>query len=162
MGVIFPREHITAELPVYQTKEEWEKNPPTKLNTLLAVVRHLLSSDEAPMPSTEDGILVCPPIPANAPRNSTRKILIYNEFAFFAPLIVQLFALYGIKAVAINGSLTYERRARVVESFKEDAKIQVLIFSKVGSVGLNLTVADVLIFLVNHSLQFLSTKPLLT
>lgn len=55
--------------------------------------------------------------------------------------------------MAINGSLTYQQRAKIVAKFKADPTFRVLIFSKVGTVGLNLTEADILIFLVCYLLM---------
>jgi SNF2 family DNA or RNA helicase len=59
-----------------------------------------------------------------------------------------VFSLYGVKVAVLNGNSSFERRARVVKDFEEDPTIRVMLFSKVGTVGLNLTVADTLIFLV--------------
>jgi TATA-binding protein-associated factor len=57
--------------------------------------------------------------------------------------------MYHVPAVAINGSMTYDQRAKVVNLFKTDPDCRVLVFSKVGTVGLNLTEADTIILLVS-------------
>lgn len=44
--------------------------------------------------------------------------------------------------------MSFPQRAKVVKQFCVDDKICVLIMSSVGSIGLNLTVASVIIFLV--------------
>lgn len=69
--------------------------------------------------------------------------------------------MYGIGSLAINGSMSYDQRDKVVEKFKVEDQHRVLIFTKIGTVGLNLTVANVLILLVRiiftifqHSLTF--------
>ncbi|KAH6905669.1 hypothetical protein BKA70DRAFT_1225379 [Coprinopsis sp. MPI-PUGE-AT-0042] len=146
MGVVFPREK-DSPLPVYKTRREWEADPPSKLNAVVLLIRHLLRSDDAPMPFTKDFEMVFPNIPDDKPAKQTRKILVFNEFPSFAPLIIQILKLYGINASAINGGLTYQQRAKVVDKFKTQPGLRILILSKVGTVGLNLTEADVLIFL---------------
>lgn len=64
---------------------------------------------------------------------------------------MQVLELYGAQALAINGSMSYDQRARIVERFKQDAACRILIFTKVGTVGLNLTVADTIILLVRFT-----------
>ena len=66
-----------------------------------------------------------------------------------ADSLIQVLLVYKVSAVAINGSMTYDQRAKVVERFKTDPDCRVLIFSKVGTVGLNLTEADTIILLVS-------------
>jgi SNF2 family DNA or RNA helicase len=57
---------------------------------------------------------------------------------------------YKVAALAINGTMTYDQRAKVVGRFKTDPLSRVLILSKVGTVGLNLTEADTIILLVSR------------
>lgn len=90
MGVVLPREAANAPLPYYNTREEWEANPPSKLNAVFLIIRHLLESDDAPIPYTADYEMIFPEIPADKPTKQTRKILLFNEFPFFAPLIIQV------------------------------------------------------------------------
>lgn len=56
--------------------------------------------------------------------------------------------LYGVDTLAIDGSMTYERRDAVVAKFHMPEQARVFIFSSVGSAGLNLSIADVVIFFV--------------
>lgn len=65
----------------------------------------------------------------------------------------QVLNLYGVKYVHIDGDMSFEERSRVVAQFCNDPEIRVLIFSHVGSMGLNLSIAVILIFLV--SLHFI-------
>jgi hypothetical protein len=90
MGVVLPREQGNAPLPVFKSRKEWEANPPSKLNAVVLLIEHLLKSDHAPMPYTKDDEMVFPEIPVDKPAAQTRKILLFNEFPFFAPLIIQV------------------------------------------------------------------------
>ncbi|KAH7916920.1 hypothetical protein BV22DRAFT_1052820, partial [Leucogyrophana mollusca] len=74
-----------------------------------------------------------------------RKILVYHEFPMMADLILSVFTVHNISALALNGTMTPKLRGEVVHQFNTDPAVQVLLFSQVGAVGLNLTVADVVI-----------------
>ncbi|KAF8431211.1 hypothetical protein L210DRAFT_934667 [Boletus edulis BED1] len=101
--------------------------------------------------------LNCPSVPLWTPleadesirmpllEKGSRKILIYHEFAMMAPLILSILRIYGVDAVAINGTQTIEERDRSVVAFQNDEKCRVLLLSNVGAVGLNLTAATVVI-----------------
>ncbi|KAG9318996.1 P-loop containing nucleoside triphosphate hydrolase protein [Chiua virens] len=98
-------------------------------------------------------------------RSGSRKILIYHEFAMMAPLILsvsencrsenlsshdyshlfQILKMYGIDAVAVNGTQSAEQRDQTIVAFQTDANCRVLLLSNVGAVGLNLTAATVVI-----------------
>ena len=61
---------------------------------------------------------------------------------------LQILALYNVKFLWIDGDLDYAKRAAIVKDFVESKDIMVLIFSSVGSVGLNLSCANYIVFLV--------------
>jgi SNF2 family DNA or RNA helicase len=63
-------------------------------------------------------------------------------------IFYQVFDLYGIKYVHIDGEMSFEERAKIVRRFCTDPEIRVLIFSSVGTVGLNLSIAHIVIFVV--------------
>jgi SNF2 family DNA or RNA helicase len=56
--------------------------------------------------------------------------------------------LYGVKCLSIDGSIPYKKRDDIVQKFLGNGSPRVLIFSTVGSTGLNLSIADVVIFFV--------------
>lgn len=66
--------------------------------------------------------------------------------------------LHCIDSLAIDGSMGYDKRDDVVAKFHASGGARVFIFSSVGSAGLNLSIADVVVFFVS-SLP-LSTSPL--
>ena len=169
MAVTFPRQDTSAPVPRFTSFRQWEPVKSTKIDSAAKLVQHLLQSDNAPPPIIEGGRIQFPPIPAPAAGQQhpkTRKILIYQEFAFYSQLLLyvsrphiffffllfdclsKILGLHGISAAAINGSQSYDQRARTIEKFKTDPTLRVLIFSKIGTVGLNLTEADTLILLV--------------
>jgi SNF2 family DNA or RNA helicase len=79
----------------------------------------------------------------------TRKILVYIEFPMMAPLLLSILKLFNIIPLIIHGGHGAEERNETVEKFRTDPHARVLIFSSVGAVGLNLTVASVVILFVS-------------
>ena len=53
----------------------------------------------------------------------------------------QVFALYRIKYVYMDGHLTYDARIRILTTFDQDPEVRVLFFLSVGACGLNLSKA---------------------
>src|SRR6202035_5864147 len=66
---------------------------------------------------------------------------------------LQVFNLYGIEVLRIDGNMPFAKRQTVVDAFHTEGSPRVLIFSSVGTAGLNLSIADVVILLV-HCLDF--------
>ncbi|KDR69536.1 hypothetical protein GALMADRAFT_77269, partial [Galerina marginata CBS 339.88] len=156
MGVCCPRTHQKDPIPKYRTMQEWQSNKSTKLDTCARLVSHLLSHDNAPPIKVKDGKVTFRKLSAEQrehPKQST-KILIYQEFPSLGPLlrnVKQVFDLYGITYVYIAGNMSFQERAKIVERFCNDPNVRVLVFSSVGSIGLNLSIACIVIFFVSRS-----------
>lgn len=67
----------------------------------------------------------------------------------------KVLSLYGIQTLAIDGNVSFEKRAELIARFHEPKSERVFIFSTVGSAGLNLAIADVVIFFVRDLIQTL-------
>lgn len=59
--------------------------------------------------------------------------------------------LYGVDSLAIDGSMSFEKRDKVVAQFHAENTPRVLIFSSVGSAGLNLSIASIVLFFVRRN-----------
>jgi hypothetical protein len=134
---------------------------------------HYLSADDVLDVEFVDGEALFPPTGASSsPVTQERKVLIYAEFPSMTPLLqnastddqskilaqltldsIQVLKLYGIESLSINGAIPFKQRDMLVEEFvhKPDSP-RVLIFSSIGSAGLNLPIADVVIFFVSNQL----------
>ncbi|KAF4598990.1 hypothetical protein EYR40_006078 [Pleurotus pulmonarius] len=124
----------------------------TKLDMIARLVSHLLSHDDIEHPSIVDGQVVFPPPPPTAPGQEppqTRKVLMYHEFTMMASTIQTIFRMKGIGVMVLNGLTKKEERDRIIDDFvhSDSPEHRVLLFSSVGSVGLNLTVADTVIMI---------------
>ncbi|KAF5340818.1 hypothetical protein D9757_015129 [Collybiopsis confluens] len=82
-----------------------------------------------------------------AVKKSDEKTIVYTYFQAHHDFLIRGFKLFGINAVSINGSLPAGERTRIIQSFKSDPAINVLVMSTVGLTGLNLTCARNLIVL---------------
>ncbi|KAG6871431.1 hypothetical protein C0993_003296, partial [Termitomyces sp. T159_Od127] len=62
-----------------------------------------------------------------------------------AGLMQNVLKLYGVDSVAINGTIKVSSRDKLIQKFHGDAHpVRTLIFSTVGSAGVNLSKADIL------------------
>jgi hypothetical protein len=90
LGATYPRLNLTDKIPRFKTMDEWQKAKSTKVDTLARMCLHLLSRDDAPPMVFEDGGVVFPPVAAPAPHeliSQDRKIIIYQEFPSFGPMV---------------------------------------------------------------------------
>ena len=76
-------------------------------------------------------------------------LLVREENTLF--MIFQVFTLYGIRTLLVNGSMSYEKRASIIKSFRENSTHRVLVLSSVGTTGINLAFCRVIIFLVRRT-----------
>ncbi|KAF8153559.1 hypothetical protein BJ912DRAFT_868663 [Pholiota molesta] len=143
-SVVYARERPNADLPVFKSLDEWLKVKSTKVDTAARLCNYLLTRDGLPPPTFKDGTVEFPAIPP------LRK----GETATQECKIV--FELYGIKVLALNGSLSYEKRAGIVRKFRRDPTLRVLAVSSIGTTGINLAFCRAVIFLVRcfNSLLF--------
>ncbi len=73
--------------------------------------------------------------------------------------MLKVLSLYGVDSLFIDGNMSFEKRNRVVSCFHEPNAPRVLIFSSVGSAGLNLSLAHIVIFLVRTRRVVISKVP---
>lgn len=169
LSVIFAREHPNARIPHFKTLADWAKMKSTKLDTAARMCQYLLQRDNLPLPEFTGGDVRFPPSPEllegeTATQNT--KIVVFSEFPSMcsvlqnvslevyvcvtnAPLMCfQVFSLYGIKTLVVNGGMSYEKRASVIKNFRENSTHRVLVLSSVGGTGINLAFCRVIIFLV--------------
>jgi hypothetical protein len=69
-----------------------------------------------------------------------------------------VFNFYNIPHLYIDGDITYEARAKITSKFTSDPAIRVLFFSSVGAIGLNLSIANIVIFLVCYVIHLTRTS----
>lgn len=169
LAIVFAKETPDADIPKFSSIEQWEPFKSTKTDVCARICRHLLSRDDAPEAIFEDGKPVFPQPPIlkqGEAITQDNRILVYQEFTSLCGLLrqacyqfhmffftkkqpLQVLKLYGVECLHIDGQMSFEQRSAVVTQFHAPNSPRVLIFSSVGSAGLNLSIANTVIFLVN-------------
>ncbi|KAL0575320.1 hypothetical protein V5O48_006649 [Marasmius crinis-equi] len=150
MGVNYAKADPTAPNPTFESLEAWEAEKSTKMDTCAQIIYHYLSHDDIEDVTMKKGGIDFPPpppVPKGSEPPQTRKIIVYAAFPSMSSIFRNVLELYGIECVYIDGTQTLEKRNEMINEFKRAGGPRVLIFSSVGSVGLNLSVADVVLFL---------------
>ena len=83
-------------------------------------------------------------VPTNAD-----KIIVYCGFPSLNWIIMQALEEYDIKFVELNGRSHPAQRAKIIEQFQRNADISVLLLSQVGTCGLNMAFANIVIIVVS-------------
>ncbi|PWV06853.1 putative DNA excision repair protein [Trypanosoma cruzi] len=80
-------------------------------------------------------------------RREGHRMLIFTQFVHMLNILERFLAIIGIPYLRIDGSTQAERRQAFVDRFNEDDRITCMILStRSGGIGLNLTGADTVIF----------------
>ncbi|KIJ57574.1 hypothetical protein HYDPIDRAFT_104092 [Hydnomerulius pinastri MD-312] len=122
-----------------------------KLDVLAEVVQHHLEKDSRdPLIMDDDHQTVKSLENADPtdPPTTPDKIVVYSAFPSSNQAILDIFALHGITALELNGSIPVNRRNQVLDEFRtstRDKGSRVLILSNVGTVGLNLACANIMV-----------------
>lgn len=164
----YARANQNKEILTFRTLKEWEGAKLTKLDTAARLCQYLLAGDDLPFPTFSNGTVAFPPIDEGQARKQETKIVIFMEFPSMLPVFTnvslcyitaslytkiyfaQVFDLYGIKVLAVNGSMTFNKCAEVIKKFRSDPSFRVLALLSVGNTGMNLAFCRVVIFVVRH------------
>ncbi|KXN84276.1 SWI/SNF-like matrix-associated actin-dependent regulator [Leucoagaricus sp. SymC.cos] len=148
LAVSYAKEDPASLLPTFETLDEWLPKKSTKMDVCARICAHYLEHDDIDDVSFEGGVAIFPlTTPPKGKITRERRIIIYAEFPSMAPLLQNVLRLYSVESLAINGKISFDQRDKRVKQFhKEDSKARVLVFSSIGSAGLNLSIADIVIF----------------
>ncbi|TFK32539.1 hypothetical protein BDQ12DRAFT_728582 [Crucibulum laeve] len=119
-----------AGLPPKFNAIEWDSQKSTKLDACAQMCQYLLSNDKTPDISFENGKPIFPPLPKvqdGDPKNW--RILIYQEFPSFGPLLQGVLKHYNVDSLQIDGSINLVKHNHIVQA------------------GLNLSIANTVILL---------------
>ena len=68
---------------------------------------------------------------------------------------MQVLTIFGLDSLVVDGSMSFEKREQIISQFSKPGGPRILIISRIGSAGLNLSIADIIIFFVNVLFPFL-------
>lgn len=82
-SVVYARDHPNDAIPVFKSLQEWEKLKSTKLDTAARLCRYLLTRDDLPVPTFENGTvnLDIPPTREGETITQNCKIVVFAEFS---------------------------------------------------------------------------------
>ncbi|OSC96169.1 P-loop containing nucleoside triphosphate hydrolase protein, partial [Trametes coccinea BRFM310] len=132
---------------------QYEDSPSTKINALLALLSYHVGRTCAPPAIIMDGQVLPPEDDAAStwnvvPGAAPDKIIVYSAFPSLFWIITAAFELLGFQHIVIHGSLKPAVRTERLKAFQE-GDTPILLMSNVGTVGLNIAVANILIVVDN-------------
>ncbi|KJA20680.1 hypothetical protein HYPSUDRAFT_203649 [Hypholoma sublateritium FD-334 SS-4] len=148
-SVMFAREDPEEAIPYFDSLEEWEPVKSTKLDTAARLCQYFLQRDGLAVPTFGDGRVDFPALPSVDEEAATNddKVVVFTEFPSMIGLFINIFKLYGMKVLSINGSMSFDRRTEVLKKFRTQSEYRVLALSSVGTTGINLAFCSLIIFL---------------
>lgn len=90
MAIGYARYNLDEKIPKFESLEDWEPIKSTKMDVCARMCQHLLSRDDAPEITVENGQIVIPPLPSlqpGEPCSQTSKILISQQFPSLGGLL---------------------------------------------------------------------------
>jgi hypothetical protein len=88
LTVTFPREDRKEPLPKVGSKRVWEAlGEPTKITGTKNLASYLLLGDDVPAPIIDEAGITYPAYKPTPTSTKTRKILIYQEFPVYTPVL---------------------------------------------------------------------------
>ncbi|KAF5359465.1 hypothetical protein D9756_003663 [Leucocoprinus leucothites] len=148
LAVGYAKDDSSSLLPTFRSLKEWQPRKSTKMDVCANICAHYLTDDRVGDVTFDGGDVSFPDIPGEflTDPQQSRRIIIYAEFPSMTPLLQNVLSLYGVKNIAISGKIQFKQRDKRIKQFYDDSDpARVLIFSSVGSAGLNLAIADVVI-----------------
>ncbi|KAI1787253.1 P-loop containing nucleoside triphosphate hydrolase protein [Ganoderma leucocontextum] len=162
--------------PLWAPKDmaDWEATTSMKLQNLVDILLHHLSEDNAPLlrrasqdsneldadPEWEmqerdddidypNRIIVYVAFPSNNPLITKAIYTFFCRYHYLHSLISQVLGLHGIKYIEVNGSKQLSVRSKDIEKFRSSDRDgpRVCLLSNVGTMGLNLPQANILVAL---------------
>ncbi|KAN0128350.1 P-loop containing nucleoside triphosphate hydrolase protein [Lactarius tabidus] len=133
--------------------DEYSDHPSCKIESLVEIINHHLSMDGAPgmRPSRQRTLeeFMTSHKSQSLEKNQSipDKIIVYSFFTSSFELIDMVLKRRGIQALSIHGNVGLRDRRKTLEAFKQSGRDgpRVLLISNVGSVGLNIAFANILI-----------------
>ncbi|CAE7106900.1 unnamed protein product [Rhizoctonia solani] len=131
------------------TAESLSEDASSKILTAIALTEHYQKPDAKPLFFKTDGTrdLVKEQECECKPANKARKVIIFVMYIIHRKIMKMALSLVGLESVDYDGRMSPEMRDDALKQFEADENIRVLLMSNVGTTGLNLTMASVVIFL---------------
>lgn len=93
MAVSYASDDGKKKIPTFKSMDEWLPVRSTKIDVCARIAQHVLSRDDAGPVQFLDGHPVFPPHPTpdpTTPVTQSNKLVIFQEFVQFRPILVQV------------------------------------------------------------------------
>ncbi|KAI0085377.1 P-loop containing nucleoside triphosphate hydrolase protein, partial [Irpex rosettiformis] len=132
------------------TLESYENVRSSKIDAVVAIIQHHTKSpNRPPLNMTwEDARSISPTsyeLDVSKVPDSPDKIVMYSSFPEHNQFLKACLAFYNINTLEIHGKKSAAQRAATLRQFRTSSDAVVLIVSNVGTTGLNLDCANILI-----------------
>jgi superfamily II DNA/RNA helicase len=117
--------------------------PPKYHGTTTSIVRHY----ELGLPSVDFAGYATQALPPGCDRLPV-QILVFTLLAKYQERMIEYLGSCGIRATNVNGHMSPPEREERIRQFKNDPTLTVLIMSGIGTTGLNLTNATLVVLYV--------------
>ncbi|EUC54350.1 helicase carboxy-terminal domain protein [Rhizoctonia solani AG-3 Rhs1AP] len=137
---------LVKQIPADWNRSNINEKASTRMLTADTIIEHFWTGNPLPIVFAEDGTrdleaTVRPLIPCNEPR----KILVYVAYHAHRDLMAMMFLLKDRKYVCYDGSMSVKARQGTMNKFNSNPTCRIMVMSNVGSTGLNVTAASVVI-----------------
>ncbi|KDN38064.1 hypothetical protein RSAG8_09749, partial [Rhizoctonia solani AG-8 WAC10335] len=118
----------------------------SRMGTVELIVNHYWSGNPKILVFNEDGSKnVNAKVDDPSPSQEPRKFLIYVSLSYHRKLFAKMFDIKKRGYVSYDGSMTPQKRQQALDKFTTDVNCRIMLISNVGSAGLNLTMASIVI-----------------
>ncbi|KAG9088945.1 hypothetical protein FRC06_001771 [Ceratobasidium sp. 370] len=134
------------------TTDDLPRAASSKIMGALGVIEHYDDPKASPMYFKRDGTRdlqkeeICASSSGNDSSGKPRKILMFIMYEIHREIIKTALSLKGRRCLVYDGNMSTRIREQVVAQFEKDDDVKILLISNVGTTGLNLTMASVVIF----------------
>ncbi|KAG9101257.1 hypothetical protein FS749_008706 [Ceratobasidium sp. UAMH 11750] len=124
----------------------------SKIMGALGIIEHYDDPNACPLYFKRDGTRDLQKEEAHASRSGNdpsekpRKVLMFIMYEVHRDIIKTVLSLKGRRCLVYDGNMSTRVREQVVAQFEKDEDVRVMLISNVGTTGLNLTMASVVIF----------------
>jgi SNF2 family DNA or RNA helicase len=163
------RHNLTCEWEGW-SMDDYLREASSKLKALMSIIKHHIEDKDVPplFYSRQDGAAVPAPTLEQPVALRKRKFIVFALYQLprlvikkvtdtlhcihsTHPSWFKVFELHGLKYQEYDGAMAPKARNEALKAFEQDEDIVVLLMSNVGAVGLNITRASVVIFVVGLS-----------
>ncbi|KAG8689469.1 hypothetical protein FRC11_002417, partial [Ceratobasidium sp. 423] len=131
------------------TLDNWESQASSKILMVVSIIKHHRDPGAGPMFWSHETGARDKDLEEKAvwtPASRKRKILLMCVYEKPRAILKLVFGFIGVRCLEYDGSLTMSARQSVIQEFETNEEVDILMISNVGTTGLNITRASIVVF----------------